>query len=211
MTMLEHIPLGTEFAVGFDSVHLQVDDGSWGALHAGRSADYPYAVPAIVLFYKGIRIAYSPLVGEGVIWNADCADALLIFWKWSKNTTWKPRAWLVQVTNAPSCVFQIAFFPGEEHIEGDIDLKLAMEYVGMRAEPTPKARIFSFFAKADKICLNSQQAGNDGIALQWNNEIVSLPVGMYEEQEISENKRKYYKTQKWLTMEELEEKVSPQK
>ena len=205
MTLLEHIPLGTEFDVKIDSVRIQVDDDSWGAMHAGRRADYAYSVPTIVFFWRGIRAAYAPLLGRS---SEDWNRALLVFWKWSRHTEWKPKAWLTQVTDAPACVFQIAFFPGTEQITGSIDLSEAIEYEGgERGESIPLEKLFSFFAETDKICLCADEAGSDGIALQQGNAFYRLPVGMYGLRECTEyeiNRFQHNSWYQWYTMDDLE-------
>ena len=200
MTLLEHIPLGTQFEIRVESVRIQVDDDSWGAAHAGGMADYAYSVPAIVFFWKGVRVAYAPLLGRDLEW----VEAILAFWKWSKNMSWKPKAWLVQITDTPACIFQLAFFEGNEQITGTIDLSEAMEYEGKQGEKVPLEKVFLFFSMADKICLCSQEAGSDGIALWQGDEIYRLPVGMYELCDLTEFETNYYKNRKWMAMEELE-------
>ena len=203
MTLLEHIPIGTEFDVKIESICIQVDDDSWGAMHAGGMADYAYSVPAIVFFWRGIRVAYAPLLGSSCDWNA----ALFVFWKWSQHTEWTPKAWFVQITDASTCVFQLAFFPGAEQITGSIDLSSAMEYVGEKGEKVPLKNIFSFFEKADKICLCASEAGSDGIALQQGESFFRLPVGMYELREFTEYENNHIRNNswyRWYTMEELE-------
>ena len=201
VTLLEHIPLGTEFDIKIDSVCIQVNDNSWGAMHAGGMADYAYSVPAIVFFWRGIRVAYAPLLGR----SADNWDeSLLVFWKWSQHTEWTAKAWLVQVTDEPACVFQIAFFPGTEQPTGSIDLSEAMEYDGRKGEPIPLKNIFSFFSQADKICLCAEEAGSDGIMVQQGKSFYQLPVGMYELCELSKYRIKCSRSYKWYTIDELE-------
>lgn len=200
MTLLEHIPLGTEFEAKIDSVRIQVSDDSWGAMHAGGMADYAYSVPAIVFFWRGIRVAYAPLIGRS---DSDWNRALLVFWKWSRHTEWKSKAWLVQVTDAPECVFQVAFFPGTEKITGSIDLSEAIEYEGGgQSEALPLETLFCYFAKAERIRLCADEAGRDGIMIQQGESFYQLPVGMYELCELS---RDELPECGWHTMDELEE------
>ena len=210
-TLLEHVPLGTEFQVKIDIVYVQVDNFSWGYRHAGGAEDYAYPVPAFVLFYKGIRIANIPLMvdkdkkEEG--YQVFCA-----FWKWSKNPTLQPRAWLIDIIKAEeswmsdTCQICMGFFPGETTLNERLDLKDALDYYGYSEEDKrylPVTQLMSFFDWAEELNLSeSEHSAESSVWLKKANEIKVLSASLYQGDLESYNHTP--EETEWYTLKQLE-------
>lgn len=220
LTMLETIPLGTEFEVKLDTVYLNVPNGSRDSLRAGGAEEYAYPVPAFVLFHRGVRVANVPLV----MINDDLPtsySAFWAFWKWSKEPTLKPRAWLVNFYQSdalyetqPACTFSIGFFPGTEITDGTLDLKAAKEYFrSEEGDPICTVpQLMERFAQAYQINLSDlSPTGSSGLELRSpDGTIFTLPLGMFQIVEHPSSSNHYAKTKdQWLTIEQVHENINP--
>lgn len=219
LTMLEHIPLGTEFQVKMGTVYLQVGNNSWGYGHAGGSEDYGYPVPAFLLYHQGVRVANVPLVFDSYN-RQNSYNAFLAFWKWSKQPTLKPRAWLCNIINsepyeygeAPKCLFSIGFFPGNIVSDEQLDMKDAITYCGECDEKNrylSTKKLMEFFAKAEEINLSlSGKSAESSVWLKNANNIYTLPAGLYQD-EPAEYTELYKEPseEKWYTLRQLEQRV----
>ena len=195
LTMLEYLPLGTEFEVTIDTVDVPLwysttnEDGSVNRIQCA------YPVPAFVLSYQGVRVANIPLtmhIQSG--WPFWCRkmdySAFLAFWKWSQSPTLTARAWLVNINkwdrdfyeSEPNATFAIGFFPGDQIADGPLTLERAAQYysdggVGI----TSVRQLMEQFADAQQINLSNLRLEADGVlGLRYSDGTISwLPPGMF--------------------------------
>lgn len=214
LALLESIPLGTEFEVKIDTVYLKIPNGSWGALHVGGSEEYAYPVPAFVLFHHGVRIANIPLVMHSDDMKTSYS-AFWAFWKWCKEPTLKPRAWLVNFHELDviwdtdlTCTFIISFFPGTERPADELDLQQAWSYNRYPESPLSVAQLMDMFAKVEKIDLSRYDAdGRSRLPVKFRDGTGGiLPLGMFTvdpEEEKDEDGRE------WMTIDQVHESIDP--
>lgn len=207
-TLLEHLPLGTEFQVKIDTTYIQVDNLSIGYMHAGGGPDYAYPVPAFIMFYKGIRVANIPLMFD----KSDQKEGyriFLAFWKWCQNPTLQPRAWLVDVMQGTDswdpemCRFCIGFFPGGNAPDQTLDLGLALAYENGNCElQMPVQQLMETFANADEINLsNSNYSAESTVWLRTNKKSQMLTAALYPGIPCRND---FPQKTEWYTLEQLE-------
>lgn len=219
LTMLEHIPLGTEFQVKMGTVYLQVGNSSRAYCHAGGSEDYGYPVPAFLFYHQGVRVANVPLAFDSNN-QKNSYNAFLAFWKWSKQPALKPRAWLrniidsepYQYGEAPKCLFSIGFFPGNTVSDQKLDMKDAITYCGECDENNrylSTKKLMSFFEKAQEINLSfSGISAESSVWLRASDKVYTLPAGLYQD-EPAEYTELYKEPseEEWYTLRQLEQGV----
>lgn len=207
-TLLEYLSLGTEFQVKIDTVYMQVDDFSRGYMHARGGPDYAYPVPAFVMFYKGVRVANIPLMVDKDD-QEQGYRVFLAFWKWCKDPTLQPRAWLVDMVQSTGswkpekCRFCIGFFPGEKAPDQTLDLSFALAYVSANDElQMPVQQMMETFANAEEINLSrSNYSAESTVWLRTNKEEWMLAAALY--QEVPDRNNSPEETE-WYTLEQLE-------
>lgn len=210
-TLLEHLPLGTEFQVKIDTVYVQVDNFSRAYRHAGGAEDYAYPVPAFVLFYKGIRIANVPLMVDKDK-KEDSYQVFRSFWEWSKKPTLQPRAWLTDITKAKeswrsdTCRICMGFFPGETIPNERLDLKDALDYYGYWEEDKrylPVTQLMSFFDWAEELNLSeSEHSAESSVWLKKADETKVLSAALYMDNLESHNHTP--EATEWYSLKQLE-------
>lgn len=195
LTMLEYLPLGTEFEVKIDTVDVPF-------LHSKTTEDgfvshtrCAYPVPAFVLSYQGVRVANIPLtmhIQSGwPFWRRKMNySAFLAFWKWSQSPTLTARAWLVNINkwdpdfheSEPSASFVIGFFPGDQIVDGSLALERAAQHNCDAGVSIKSVRqLMEQFADAQQINLSSLSLDSDGVlGLRYSDGTISrLPPGMF--------------------------------
>lgn len=214
LALLENIPLGTEFEVKIDTVYIRVPNDSWRALHAGGTEEYAYPVPAFVLFHHGVRLANIPLVMQSDDVKTSCS-AFWAFWKWCKEPTLNPRAWLVNF-HAPdaiwetdlTCTFAIGFFFGTEQPRGELDLQRAWSYDRYPEGDLPVAQLMDVFARTEKIDLSQYDAdGSSQLPLEFRDGTGgTLPLGMFT---VDPEEEKEDRTRNWMTIDQVYKSIDP--
>lgn len=214
LALLENIPLGTEFEVKIDTVYIRVPNDSWRALHAGGTEEYAYPVPAFVLFHHGVRIANIPLVMQSDDVKTSYS-AFWAFWKWCKEPTLNPRAWLVNF-HAPdaiwetdlTCTFAIGFFSGTERPRGELDLQRAWSYDRYPEGCLPVAQLMDVFARTEKIDLSQYDAdGSSKLPLEFRDGTGgTLPLGMFT---VDPEEEKDDCTRNWMTIDQVYKSIDP--
>lgn len=214
LALLENIPLGTEFEVKIDTVYIRVSNDSWRALHAGSTEEYAYPVPAFVLFHHGVRLANIPLVMQSDDVKTSYS-AFWAFWKWCKEPTLNPRAWLVNF-HAPdaiwetdlTCTFAIGFFFGTEQPRGELDLQRAWSYDRYPEGDLPVAQLIDVFARTEKIDLSQYDAdGSSQLPLEFRDGTGgTLPLGMFT---VDPEEEKDDRTRNWMTIDQVYKSIDP--
>ena len=214
LALLENIPLGTEFEVKIDTVYIRVSNDSWRALHAGSTEEYAYPVPAFVLFHHGVRLANIPLVMQSDDVKTSYS-AFWAFWKWCKEPTLNPRAWLVNF-HAPdaiwetdlTCTFAIGFFFGTEQPRGELDLQRAWSYDRYPEGDLPVAQLMDVFARTEKIDLSQYDAdGSSQLPLEFRDGTGgTLPLGMFT---VDPEEEKEDRTRNWMTIDQVYKSIDP--
>lgn len=214
LALLENIPLGTEVEVKIDTVYIRVPNDSWRALHAGGTEEYAYPVPAFVLFHHGVRLANIPLVMQSDDVKTSYS-AFWAFWKWCKEPTLNPRAWLVNF-HAPdaiwetdlTCTFAIGFFFGTEQPRGELDLQRAWSYDRYPEGDLPVAQLMDVFARTERIDLSQYDAdGSSQLPLEFRDGTGgTLPLGMFT---VDPEEEKEDRTRNWMTIDQVYKSIDP--
>lgn len=214
LALLENIPLGTEFEVKIDTVYLKTHNGSRGVLHVGGPEEYAYPVPAFVLFHRSVRIANIPLVMQSDDLKTSYS-AFWAFWKWCREPTLKPLAWLINFHEHDTiwetdltCAFVIGFFPGSERPGGELDLQSAWSYDRHPEASMSVEKLMDMFARAEKIDLSQYDPdGSSRLPVKFRDGTGGmLPLGMFT---VDPEEEKAEDTRSWMTIDEVHESIDP--
>lgn len=211
--IIEQIPCGAELDVCLDAVHLPVGNDSYGSSRTDLEPDeYAYPIPAFVFSWNGVRFAYIPAVCDyNNIMSSYCAIAAL--WKWGKQPTLRPRAWLIgfskpEYQGGPTfCEVVLSFEEGGTVPENKLNMREALGYVRRDDEPweIPAKQILQTFADTQRINLSLNRIDQASvIGLDREGCITWAPAALYQA-ETEDYLMQYQKPAQdaWITLDRL--------
>ena len=160
-----------------------------------------------------MRFAYIPAVSDyNNIMSSYCAIAAL--WKWGKQPTLRPRAWLIGFSKPEyqggltSCEVVLSFEEGGTVPENKLNMRGALGYVGRDDEPweIPAKRILQTFADTKRINLSLNRIDQASvIGLDREGRITWAPAALYQAE--TEDYLMQYREpaqDAWITLDRLE-------
>lgn len=212
--IIEQIPCGTELDVYLDAVHLPVGNDSYGSSRTDlEPEEYAYPIPSFVFSWNGVRFAYIPAVCDyNNVMSSYCAIAAL--WKWGKQPTLRPRAWLISFSKpeyqgGPAfCEVVLSFEEGGTVPENKLNMRGALGYVRRDDEPweIPAKQILQTFAETQRINLSLNRIDQASvIGLDREGRITWAPAALYQAE--TEDYLMRYRDpaqDTWITLDRLE-------
>lgn len=216
LTMLEYLPLGTEFEVKIDTVDVPLLQSKTNEDGSVCSIRCVYPVPAFVLSYQGVRVANIPLTlhiqSDWPFWCRKMDySAFLAFWKWSQSPTLTARAWLVNINkwdrdfyeSEPNATFAIGFFHGDQIVDGPLALERAAQHTSDASVSITSVRhLMEQFADAQQINLSNLHLDSNGVlGLRCSDGTISwLPPGMFRADPCKWSKNEFMsKRNQWIS------------